>query len=103
LWVALLTALCSAVVYWRVPTYIHWSQTKKPGRLPRAALEGLAAGLVVATPFAQQGSGEPSITMQPIDHAGWFVALGFVGLCNSLVLYGLNALLARRLNAEDAR
>ncbi len=103
LWVALLAALCSAIVYWRVSTYIHWSQTKKPGRLPRAALEGLAAGLVVAIPFAQQGSGEPSTTTRPIDHAGWFVVLGFVGLCNSLALYGINALLAKRLNAGDAR
>ena len=87
IWVVLVVALCAAVVYWRIPTYINWSQTKQPGRLLRVALEGFVAGLVVATPFALKGSGEPSNTIQPIDYVGWFVILGLMGMFNSLTLY----------------
>lgn len=98
-WVVLVVALCASVVYWRIPTYINWSQTKRPGRMLRVALEGFMAGLVVATPFALGGSGEPSITIQPIDYVGWFVILGMMGMLNSLTLYFINAAVARRTNA----
>ena len=89
-------ALCAAVVYWRIPTYVQWSQTQQPRRLLRVALEGFVAGLLVATPFALSGSGEPSITMQPIDYVIWFVVLGMMGMLNSLTLYVINAVVARR-------
>jgi hypothetical protein len=95
LWVMLIVALCAALVAWRIPTYIDWSRTKKPMRLPRVAFEGIAAGSVVAIPFALQGSGEPSITMQPIDYVGWFAVMGVMGLLNSLTLYAINAFITR--------
>ena len=66
------------------------------------ALEGFVAGLAVATPFALKGSGEPSITMQPIDYAGWFAILGIMGMLNSLTLYGINAAVARRLDSDKS-
>jgi hypothetical protein len=66
------------------------------------ALEGYVAGLVVAMPFALRGSGEPSITMQPIDYVGWFVVLGMMGMLNSLTLYIINAAVARRLDSDES-
>jgi hypothetical protein len=101
LWIVLVIALSAMVVYWRIPTYIQWSQEKKRGRLLRVALEGFVAGLVVAMPFALSGSGEPSITMQPIDYVIWFVVLGMMGMLNSLTLYVINAIVARRLDSDE--
>jgi hypothetical protein len=101
LWIVLVIALSAMVVYWRIPTYVQWSQEKKRGRLLRVALEGFVAGLVVAMPFALSGSGEPSITMQPIDYVIWFVVLGMMGMLNSLMLYVINAIVARRLDSDE--
>ena len=101
LWIVLVIALSALVVYWRIPTYVQWSQTQQPLRLLRVALEGFVAGLVVALPFALRGSGEPSVTMQPIDYVGWFVVLGMMGMLNSLALYVINAVVARRLDSDE--
>ena len=96
LWMVPVVALCAALVYWRVPTYIDWYRTRQNGRLWRVALDGLAAGLVVAVPFALQGSGEPGVTMQPVDYLIWFAIMGLMGVLNAEALYVINALLARR-------
>jgi hypothetical protein len=98
----LIIALSALVVYWRIPTYVRWSQNQQPRRLLRVALEGFVAGLVVAMPFALRGSDEPSITMQPIDYVGWFVVLGMMGMLNSLTLYIINAAVARRLDSDES-
>ncbi len=95
LWIALAVAICAVVVYWRVPTYVHWYETKRSGRYGRVALDGFMAGLLVALPFVLQGSGEPSITVQPVDYAIWFAVLAFMGMLNSAALYLINALVCR--------
>jgi uncharacterized membrane protein len=100
LWVILAVALCAGVVYWRIPTYINWNRTQRPGRLWRVALDGVLAGLVVATPFALVGSGEPSITMQPVDYVIWFAVLAMMGAFNSMALFFVNGLVAGRLDVE---
>ncbi len=96
LWIALTIAICAVVVYWRVPTYVSWHKTKRPGRYGRVALDGIVAGLLVAVPFALQGSGEPSVTMRPVDYALWFAVLALMGLLNSVALYLINALAMRK-------
>ena len=93
LWIALAIALSAVAVYWRIPTYVHWSQTQQPGRLLRVALEGVVAGLVVATPFALFGGGEPSAPIQPSAYVGWFAISGLVGVLNSLTLNVINSIL----------
>ena len=65
----------------------------------RVTVEGFLAGLVVATPFALFGSGEPTVRMQPVDYVGWFAILGLMGMLNSLTLYVINAVVARRKKA----
>ena len=100
LWLVPVIALSAVVVYWRIPTYILWFQTQQPGRLLRVAIEGFVAGLVVAMPFALSGSGEPSVTMQPIAYVVWFSVLGLMGMLNSLTLYGINAVLAKGFDSE---
>ncbi len=100
LWIVLVVALSAMVVYRRIPTYVQWFRTKKPRRLLRVALEGFLAGLVVATPFALLGGGQPSIPMQPVAYVGWFASLGFMGMLNSVTLYVINAALAKRLDSE---
>jgi len=59
-------------------------------------LDGVIAGLLIALPFVIGGSGEPSATMQPVDYAIWFAVLAVMGVFNSVALYGINALVARR-------
>ena len=92
LWLIIVIAACASVVYWRVPTYIDWYRSKRPRRHWRVLLEGIAAGIVVAVPFVLRGTGEPSITPQPVDYAIWFAVLGFMGALNSLAIYFINAL-----------
>jgi hypothetical protein len=102
LWLVIVVAVCASVVYWRILTYIQWSQEKKRGRLLRVAVEGFLAGVVVATPFILFGSGEPSVPMQPIAYLGWFAILGLMGMLNSLTLYTINAWLAKRSNSDQS-
>jgi len=101
LWIVLVVALSALVVYRRIPIYIRWFRTKKPRRLLRVALEGFLAGLVVATPFALLGGGESSTAMQPIAYAIWFSILGLMGMLNSLALYAVNAVLAKRRDSDE--
>ena len=91
-------AACAIVVYWRVPTYIDWVRSQRPRRHWRVLLEGNAAGIVVAVPFVLRGTGEPSISVQVVDYAIWFVIVGFMGALNSLTIYFLNTLLVRILD-----
>ena len=100
LWLLIVIAACASVVYWRVPTYIDWYGTNRPGRHWRVILDGIAAGIVVAVPFALFGSGEPSITPRPVDYAIWFAVLGFVGALNSMALYFVNTLVIRIVDSE---
>jgi hypothetical protein len=86
----LVVAVCAGVVSWRVPTYLEWRRTRRPGRYWRVVLDGYIAGSLVALPFALRGSGEPSITMQAIDYVIWFGVLGMVGVVNSVTIYFLN-------------
>ena len=95
LWLVIVVAACAAVVYWRVPTYIDWHRTQRPGRQWRVLLEGIAAGIVVAVPFALRGIVEPSITAQPVSYAIWFAIVGFMGAINWTVIYAINALVIR--------
>ena len=96
IWIVVAVAVCAAVVFWRVPTYIDWSRTRRPGRYWRVVLDGIVAGLIVALPFVIGGSGEPSVTMQPLDYVIWFAVLAVMGIFNSVAIYGINALVARR-------
>jgi hypothetical protein len=101
IWLILAVGLCSAAVYWRVPTYIDWARTRRAGRYWRALLDGAVAGLLIAVPFALNGSGEPSITMQPADYAIWFAVLAVMGMLNSVALYLINALMPTRTARAD--
>ncbi len=96
LWLVLLVAVCAGVVYWRVPTYVAWSRTRRPGRFWRVVLDGLLAGVLVALLLALRGSGEPGIPMGAHDYVIWFLVLAMVGVVNAVGLYTINALVARR-------
>jgi hypothetical protein len=85
IWIILTIAICSAVVYWRV------------------LLDGAVAGLLIAVPFALKGSGEPSITMGPVDYAIWFAVLAVMGIFNSVALYFINALVAGRIARSNTK
>lgn len=103
LWLIPLLLLCAAAVYWRVPTYIDWSESRQPGRFAGAGLEGLAVGLLIAVPFVASGGGEPTVQVSGRSALIWFAALGTVGMLNALALYGLNSMLARRLALRNNR
>jgi hypothetical protein len=94
-WILVAIAAYSAVVYWRVPMYVEWMLSGRPGRYAQVVLDGFVAGLLTALPFALRGSGKPSVSMGPLDYAIWFAVLAAVGILNSIALYGLNALMLR--------
>ncbi len=101
LWIVLTVAVCATVVYWRVPTYIDWVRTRRTGRHWRVLLDGIGAGLIIALLFVIGGSGEPSVTMRPVDYAIWFAVLAVMGMINSVALYFINMLVARRVAAKS--
>ena len=101
IWIIFTAAVCAAVVYWRVPTYIDWYRTRRAGRHWRVLLDGAVAGLIIALPFVLTGSGEPSITMRPVDYAIWFTVLAVMGVLNSVTLYAINAGVAGRFAAAQ--
>lgn len=96
IWIVVAVGVSAVVVYWRIPTYLAWYRTRRPGRAWRVARDGLVAGLLVALPFALTGSGEPTVVVQPRDAAIWFLVAGMVGVLNAAALYAINALVARR-------
>jgi hypothetical protein len=100
-WVVLVDVLSSAVVFWRVPTYIRWVLSKHPARLRRVILEGFAAGMVVAILFVISGRGEPTVSSQALNNVLWFAVLGLIGVLNSVTLYLINAQVARRVAASE--
>ena len=101
IWIVLTVGICAAVVYWRVPTYIDWARTRRVGRYWRVLLDGAVAGTIIALPFALQGSGEPSVTMQPVDYVIWFSVLAGMGILNSVAIYFINALVAGKIAQPD--
>ncbi len=101
-WLVLAVAVCSAVVYWRVPTYIDWASKRRAGRHWRVLLDGAVAGLLIALPFAIKGGGEPTVTMRPLDYVIWFAVLAVMGMLNSVAIYLINALVATRIALSDA-
>lgn len=99
LWVVLLVFVCALVVHFRVPAYLAWICTRRPGRHVHVAVEGLIAGLVVAMILLLlPGGGEPSVTPTTVDRLIWFAVLGTIGMANSVAVYGANALYARYAN-----
>lgn len=99
--IVLLIALCAIVVSWRVPIYIDWYSKKRPGRQWRVLIEGFAAGIVMSIVFAISSSGEPSVSVEPINYVLWVAVLGVVGTFTSAALYLINALLSKKLNIEE--
>ena len=99
-WIVLIVAICALVVSWRVPTYIDWIRTNRPGHRWRVLLDGMLAGLCVALPFVFSGSGEPSITIRPVDYTIWFIVLSVMGIINSVTIYLINVMVTRRVYGE---
>ena len=97
IWIVLIVAISALVVFWRVPTYINWVRTSRPGHRWRVLIDGIMAGICAALPFALSGSGEPSVTMQPVDYAIWFIVLAVMGIFNSVTIYIINGWMAKRL------
>ena len=99
---ALVVAACAVVVYWRIPTYIHWHLTQRRGRYGRVLLDGISVGLVLALLFALKGPGEGTPPLRVLDYVIWFAIVGMMGVFNSVTLYALAALAFRASETRDA-
>lgn len=95
LWIVALVLVCSLVVYWRVPAYVHWIRTRRQGRRLHVVLDGLVAGYAVAALALLLRGGEPSVTPTLVDRAIWFAVLGAIGAANAWALYLANGLALR--------
>ena len=78
--------VATLIIYFRVPVYIEWQITHKTNRLLQVGLEGFLAGIVIALITALTSSGEPSVTLTPIDKIIWFAVLGIVGAINAVLV-----------------
>jgi hypothetical protein len=89
-----LVFLCAAVVYWRLPAYATWSRQRTPQRFSRVALDGLAAGLVIAL-VASLGIWRHSSVVSWASLLVWLCVLGGIGLLNALAVYALAVAVGR--------
>ena len=87
---ALVVAACAVVVYWRIPTYIHWYRTQRRGRYGRVLLDGIFAGLVLALSFALKGPGERTPPLRVLDYVIWFAIVGMMGVFNSVSIHSVS-------------
>ena len=97
-----LVLLASALVFWRVPAYLQWMETRQAGRLFRVAGEGIAAGMAFAALAILDsllvGTGESGalkLLSSASSIALWLVVLPAVGAGNALAIYLVNALVRR--------
>jgi hypothetical protein len=98
LWITLAIAACAIVVYWRIPTYIDWYLTRRPGRRARVILDGLIASFVIGVVFTLNRNGEPSVPAVGLaDYTIWFAILGFMGALNAAALYIIYVFVVRKL------
>ena len=101
LWIILAIAGCAVVVCWRIPTYIDWYLTQRPGRWPRVILDGLIAGFVIAVLFILSRKGEPSVPARRLaDYALLFAILGLMGVLNAAALYIITMFFLRKLEYD---
>lgn len=99
--IVLIDLLAAIVVYWRVPTYLDWSRTRRTYRLLQALGEGFAAGLLVAlVAMLSPSSGEPSVQPRWVDRLIWFAVLGSVGALNAVAVYGVSAYLSKKVRTS---
>lgn len=104
-WLVVVALPCAAGVYLRAPVYASWSIARRPDRLLRVILEGLAAGMVVGfivlvSPFG----GEPGVGPLRGTHIViWLAVLAAVGAANSAGLYAVASLLARSGHSKRPR
>ena len=96
LWIILIDALSSLVVYFRINSYINWSKSQKKGRFLLVLLDGSIAGFVIALFMLLISPGEPSVHPDFTDRVIWFAVLGFMGSLNSFIIYGISSFLARK-------
>lgn len=87
--VAVLLIACAWLVCWRAYRYLEWARQRRPHRLLRAALEGLAAGWLIALIGTLRGTGEPSINPGAEGVLILFGVLGALGVLNALAVYGV--------------
>ena len=97
--VVLLDLIAASLVFWRVPYYLDWMQTRQRRRLLWVVRDGLIAGLVIALlavlASALIGGGEPTVMPSIGSAAMWVAVLAGVGVANALALYGVNAMLRK--------
>ena len=97
IWTIILDLVCSLVVYFRVSTYIDWSNTRKKYRLFYPLFDGLSAGIVIALiTMLIPSEREPHVRLVLIDYLIWFAALGAVGAANAMLVYGISATLSKK-------
>jgi hypothetical protein len=97
--VVLLDLIAASLVFWRVPYYLDWMQTRQRCHLLWVVRDGLIAGLVIALlgvlASALIGGGEPTVTPSIGGAAIWVAVLAGVGVANALALYGVSAMLRK--------
>ena len=93
---------CAVVVYYRAGRYTEWIRNKTKGRIWRVLGDGLLAGVVIAAlVMIFPGGGEPNIpTPGLLDNLIWFAIVGFMGMVNSLGVYGLLTLLTKKIHPK---
>ncbi|WP_339899121.1 hypothetical protein [uncultured Gilvimarinus sp.] len=96
-WLILIVAICSLVVYLRLPCYWQWAYTRRSMRKCRVLLDGAIAGATLAIGFfVFAPPGDAHFAAAGVfDYLLWVTGLTVVGAVNAAAVYAITVLLKR--------
>ena len=92
--------IAAVIVFWRVPTYIHWTINRKKNRRWRVLLDGVIAGATAGLLILFINRSNMSGGYQVFDYIMLVLIFGIAGIGSSGIVYVINALIFRKKRVD---
>ena len=88
------------IVFWRVPTYIHWTINHKKNQCWLVLLDGVIAGATAGLLILFINRSNMSGGYQVFDYIMLVLIFGIAGIGSSGIVYVINALIFRKKRVD---